>query len=323
MGLSWEGQGDPAAYKRSDYWNTQAGKDLYGNYDDYIRRMKQNSQNYLTGNNPLSSAAGAIGAKLKGLGAGVGGFSRFAGGAPMPDDPILGGYMRNIQGEQRNDIDELTSRTASAGVAAGRGGFGVAGGGYADSVLRQGGMESIARGAADRYDKAMGYGTNLYGGLSDMYKSLSGDQINALSAAGNIGLGLAGNEKGALDSRAGVYDSRRQDYGTDMAAQQQWQAGRQGRMQQEMEWEQQQRDAQYQRQQGMNQENALRRATYGAPTSGASPWAPAIANQEFLRAKGVLPYTNSRFGKTGTVSGQSTQYQNPNNRQYGGASRGY
>ena len=315
---SWESWGDPSQYKRSDYWDTQAGKDQYGNYDDFIKRMRSQSENYLNGNNPLSAAAKRIGGTINNLGSDVGGFARFSKGVPMPNDPLLGGYMSNIRGEQLNDIGDMTRGVAGAGVAAGRGGFGVAGGSPVDSLLRQGGMNTVARGAADRYRQAMDYGTKMYGNLSDMYKDLTGAQINALSSAGNIGLGLAGQEKSGLDSRGMVYDARRQDFGADQAAQQAWQAGRQQRTREELDWEQQQRDAQYARQQMMNRQSALRKATYGAPNASGSPWQPWTANQEWLRAEGVLPYTNSKFGKTANVSTlQKPGFRNLNDNMYG------
>lgn len=280
--------GNPAGYTRSSLWDTDWGKKAYGSYNGYTQRMANAGTSYRNGNNELSQFGRSLASNRASLGNQYGGYSKWASGVAGPNDPIVGQYEENIAGRQRNDIDDLVKRTAGAGVAASRGGFGVAGGPAADSLLRQGGMDTIARGASDRYDQALGYTNKLYGGLADAYSKSLDAELGAYSKAGDLGLGYAGAELQGIGGQNQMFGMRREDYTGDQAAQQAWQAGRQAREREQMTYEQQLRDAQSTRDTNLTNQNRLRYSTLGAAHDTASPWAGYNSVQEYLRQKGLI-----------------------------------
>lgn len=309
--MAFEDLGNPAGYKRSDIWNADYGKQAYGSYDNYTSRMKQRGNMYASGQDPLSGFARRIGGQIQGLGNQYGGINRWGARSAAPDDPILGGYMANIQGQQRNDINDATRAVAGAGIVGSRGGYGTAGGPAVDSMLRQGGMNSIARGASDRYDKAMGYAKDLYGGIADTWGQGINAQLGAYSKAGDLGLGYAGAERQGIEGQNQMFGMRREDLGADQAAQQAWGAGYGDRVRQRQMAEQQMRDAQQQRDQQQTLQQMTRQSYLGAPNTGYSPYEDEFARGEYLKQKGLI---RGGGGKGGGSYNPSTL---PGSRQIG------
>ena len=157
-------------------------------------------------------------------------------------------------------------------------------------------MNQIARGASDRYDKAMGYAKDLYGGIADTYGQGLNAQLGAYSKAGDLGLGYAGAEAQGITGQNQMFGMRREDYGADRAAQQAWDAGTGARTRERMAWEQQQIDAQRQRDKQQSLDQMMRQSYLGAPNIGYSPYEDDFARAEYLKQKGLIKGGGGRGG---------------------------
>ena len=124
-------------YKENPYqdrWGGQANKFL-------------NSKPQLSAQDILGRGEGYA-AKLGQMGQGWRQFS--------PNDPMIGQFQSNMMGGLRNSMDQYTGQAANAGVAAGRGGYGVAGGTPQAAMLSRQGTQAIAGQYPQIYGQAAG-----------------------------------------------------------------------------------------------------------------------------------------------------------------------
>lgn len=297
----WDNAGDPAGYARSPKWDTDWGRKAYSSYDNYTNRMKDYGTNYANGTDPLSQVGSRLMGQANTLSNQFGGIGRWGTGIAAPDDPMVGGYMANLRGGTYDTLNDYSKAMANAGIAAGRGGFGVAGGTPADSAARAEAMQTGARSYGDNYSKAMDWTKTAYGNLSNLYGNLTGNAVNAYSKAGDLGLGYAGAERAGIEGQNNMFAMRAGDYDADRAAQQAWAAGQNARMRDQITWEQQQRDAAAARQKQANLEEARRRMTYGG-NPYYQPYGNAMPDLEYLRSEGSFPGWSGTTG-TGKNSG--------------------
>lgn len=261
----WADSGNPAAYKRSDIWDTDYGQKAYNSYNDYTGRMKKFGTQYLSGRNPLSHLASRVKTDFDKIGNKYGGIGRWGAGYAAPDDPAVGGYMNNLRGGRYNMLNDYSKSMANAGVSAGRGGFGVSGGSPIDSRARLEAMQTGARQYGDDYSKSMDWAGNLYGGIKDLYSKGLDTQLGALTAAGNIGVNLADAERQGIAGANSMFGMRREDFNADRANQMAWEQGRPGREREQADWEYQRRLQQLQQEKGFREQALMDDAYLSGP----------------------------------------------------------
>jgi hypothetical protein len=122
-----------------------------------------------------------------------------------PNDPNIGGFLNNLSGGQYRAAQQAASKVANAGVAAGRGGYGVAGGISPASTYAQNAIQSAANNYGQNYSQAVNWqmqnadrqsrydlsGMNswadlygkIYGTNAQTGTTLSGQQLQAAQSA--------------------------------------------------------------------------------------------------------------------------------------------
>lgn len=128
---------------------------------------------------------------------GTGGGFNYGMSYPGPDDPITGGYLKNLRGGAASTTNDYVNRAAYAGPS--RAGTGVVGGPDQRSQLSSQAVSQISRLFPQMYDQAMGYGKDYYGAGADYYKSLmsmipqlQGNELGAAQGQGNFDLSVYG-----------------------------------------------------------------------------------------------------------------------------------
>lgn len=228
--------------------------------------------------------------------------ARFGFKSLNPNDPQLGQWMANLQGGVNNQADASARQFANAGVAAGRGGFGVAGGVSADAAARQEAVQKAAEMYGQNFDRSVGYmrdSANLENSTAGAMASLYGNVYNTNV---NAGENLLGQEFQGTKAGADDFNSRLnqifQAYSTDTANANRLKEGAQKTFQEKQSYEAAAREKQRGIDKNIALQNQLRTATLGATHDTASPWAVYNAVQEYLRQQGVIK-TNGKGGSKG------------------------
>jgi hypothetical protein len=179
--------------------------------------------------------------------------SQFGAQYPGPNDPIVPEYMANLRGGTQNLLNQFTNRAANAGVAAGRGGMGIAGGVDPRSAMMAQGTQQLAGQYGTDYAQAMDWAAKranfMYGGAQDWLRTagdIYGKQLGA--AGGMFGQQFAGLQAGRGDyndymNRAGAA------YGTDVNSYNTWLQNQPGYINQMKQTQQGQNQAQTQQDQ--------------------------------------------------------------------------
>ena len=215
-----------------------------------------------------------------------------------PNDPRTGQWMKNITGGMQNTMQQNANQQANAGVAAGRGGYGVAGGTPMSSQLARQSTESIAGLYPQLFNQAAGYTKQGVDTANDqlrlllpMYAQMWGQ---GLGAAGNLASSIYGTDIGAgthlMDTAANSYQNWLNQaggaYGRDVGNYNQALTGDYARQQQQLNDQLARTNAQRQANQGNDINSQLRQVVGDRSSTGMTD-----ANQsvlEYLRQIGAF-----------------------------------
>jgi hypothetical protein len=133
-----------------------------------------------------------------GFGGGDGGYAAWGKSAPLPNDPLVGGYMENLGAGSAGLMNNYIDRAANAGPS--RGGMNVAGASDPASVMQMQALKNLSGDYRNNYSQAMDWATKYYGGEADNWKTAS----NLLNS-------MLGTQLSGLNSQAGfdthLYDT--------------------------------------------------------------------------------------------------------------------
>jgi hypothetical protein len=193
----------------------------------------------------------------------------------------MGAGMANLRGGQQNLLQEGVGQMANAGVAAGRGGFGVTGGTNPEASAQQAMMKSLADKYGSNYmdiagllNNSAGIASSNAGNYANAYSKILGDYLGA-------GQGLTGQQLQAISGKnASQTDWRNQAgaaYGQDVQDYNQQVAGAPQRAWQERQQQQQMNDAQFGRDQKAGALDQLKNAVSGYKSGLSYPYFEGMA----------------------------------------------
>lgn len=293
----------------------QPGTNQYANYSDFFKNNKWNDPyGSLVGNDtdlgnslikrrlaydPFSGGAGSAATQF-GLSSGV-----------NPNDPNIPAWMANLEGGQKNLLDDATKRFASAGVASSRGGMGVAGGVAPEAGARADAMKQLASGYADRYGQAVDWtfknnatANQNASAMADLYGKLYSTDMS--TGQGLLGQAMTGTQ--AADASRTNWTKMMEDaFNKDTD----WAHGATDRANAEQDRERKQIKDQYTSDQDAQLQHLLQYSIMEGP--GRTMTYPQTNIQEYLRQKGLIKGGAGSGGGSGRKSGKGYGggYYNP------------
>jgi hypothetical protein len=229
---------DPTQYK---YYNSSFYKEA-NPYDDFNKDMDTyasgayNSYNSILNSAPWQRTSG-----------------NFKWGAVNPSDSRIGDIMGNLRGGQQNLMQDYINRAADAGVSASRGGYGLAGT-NPEAGLSQQALKELASQYSGDYWKTL----NLLDQDAARMLSAYGTALSSTAGlAGDYAKTRLGGVQGGSDWLMKLLNMQREDYGKDVAAQQNWELQGPQMEQKYRELALQLEQQQQQQQQKQNQDDAM------------------------------------------------------------------
>lgn len=290
-------------YTPKQYWGNTGGQAQVPatNYGQFNRSTAGNAQRYLSGQG-LPNVWGGATERFQGMTDKLGN-SLFADGTPWngggiwgqsrpgPDSPLLGGYLKNLEGGGRNLSDQYIKQAAYAGPN--RAGTGVVGGSDPRAQMAYQATKALASQYGQQYGQAYDMASRDWSNLSNLwgqglgaYSNLANTELGALRGAsdynlgqGNIGAQLNAQNLQGLNSEA----DNQWKYWKDITD---WQRGQQGR-----DWQTQDRS----------------RSLSKEMNSNRNPWARVEQLQTLVNQDQMTPTTWANYLGQQTRSDQLAQ----------------